>query len=131
MLAFVFRSTQQDAAVLDEKRCEHQAEDGLQLDQDVQGRARSILQRVTHRVTHDCGLVLLGTLATVVAGFFLAPLTLGWRMVMAVSGLLLVAPSWESDLVALLVAAPVVLVQVIAMRQESATATAAAGGDSE
>jgi TRAP transporter 4TM/12TM fusion protein len=69
--------------------------------------------------------------ATVVSGFFLAPLNVGWRIVMGISGLLLVAPSWESDLVALVIAVPVVLAQVAASRRLSATATAAVGGDSE
>jgi TRAP-type uncharacterized transport system fused permease subunit len=69
--------------------------------------------------------------ATVVSGFFLAPLNVGWRIVMGISGLLLVAPSWESDLVALVIAVPVVLSQVAASRRLSATATAAVGGDSE
>jgi TRAP-type uncharacterized transport system fused permease subunit len=67
-------------------------------------------------------------IATAVSGFFLARLDAGWRLLMGVAGLLLVAPSWESDLVALAVAAPVVLMQVAASRRKTAAATAA--GDS-
>jgi len=62
-------------------------------------------------------------IATAVSGFFLARLDAGWRLLMGVGGLLLVAPSWESDLTALAVMAPVVLVQVVASRRETATAT--------
>ena len=70
-------------------------------------------------------------IATAVSGFFLAPLNAGWRFLMAVAGLLLVAPSWGSDLLGLGVAAPVVLAQVAASRRDSAMVTAAAAGDSE
>ena len=56
-------------------------------------------------------------IATAVSGFFLAPLNAFWRFVMVCSGLLLVAPSWESDLVALAVAAPVVFLQVLDSRR--------------
>jgi TRAP transporter 4TM/12TM fusion protein len=55
-------------------------------------------------------------IATAVSGYFMAPLNAGWRALMAVSGLLLVAPSWESDIVALLVAAPAVVSQVMGRR---------------
>jgi TRAP-type uncharacterized transport system fused permease subunit len=67
-------------------------------------------------------------IATAVSGFFLAPLNAGWRFLMGVAGLLLVAPSWESDLAALAVAAPVVLMQVAASRRETAGATAGDSG---
>ncbi len=55
-------------------------------------------------------------IATAVAGYFLAPLNPLWRVVMAVSGLLLVAPSIESDLIALIVVLPVVLSQLSSVR---------------
>jgi TRAP transporter 4TM/12TM fusion protein len=58
-------------------------------------------------------------IATAVSGFFLAPLSAFWRFVMACAGLLLVAPSWESDIVALFVAAPVALAQLAAIRRGS------------
>ena len=67
-------------------------------------------------------------IATAVSGFFLARLDAGWRFLMGVGGLLLVAPSWESDLAALAVMAPVVLMQVVASRRDTAPVTA--GGDS-
>ena len=35
---------------------------------------------------------------------------------MAIAGLMLVAPSWESDIAALVVAAPVILMQMRAIR---------------
>ena len=57
-------------------------------------------------------------IATAVSGYFLAPLNAGWRFPMAIAGLLLVAPGWESDLAALAVAAPVVAVQLLASRRE-------------
>ena len=50
-------------------------------------------------------------IATAVSGYFLAPLNPVWRLLMAVAGLLLVAPSWFSDVLALAVAAPVLLSQ--------------------
>ena len=59
-------------------------------------------------------------IATAVAGYFMAPLNALSRFVMVCAGLLLVAPSWESDIAALVVAAPVVLVQLLARRRASA-----------
>ncbi len=56
-------------------------------------------------------------IATAVAGFFLAPLNAFWRFVMVCAGLLLVAPSWESDIAALFVAAPVLILQLLQSRR--------------
>ena len=56
-------------------------------------------------------------IATAVSGFYLAPLKAGWRALMALAGLLLVAPSWGSDLAGLLVAAPVLASQLWARRR--------------
>ena len=78
------------------------------------------------QVSLSCALGIFA-IATVVSGYFLAPLNAGWRFLMVVAGFLLVAPSWESDLFALVVAAPVVLVQLAASRRESMAVTAAAG----
>ena len=50
-------------------------------------------------------------IATAVSGYFLAPLNPIWRLLMAIAGLLLVAPSWFSDVLALVVATPVLLSQ--------------------
>jgi len=64
-------------------------------------------------------------IATAVTGYFLTNMGVFSRIVMAVAGLFLVAPSLNSDLLALLVAAPAVLLQVLALRRaapEAATA---------
>ena len=73
------------------------------------------------QVSLSCALGIFA-IATAVSGFFLAPLEAGWRFVMVVAGLLLVAPSWASDLAALVVAVPVVLSQVAASRRGSVAA---------
>ena len=62
-------------------------------------------------------------IATAVAGFFLTPLNGALRFVMAGAGLLLVAPSWESDLASLLVVIPVLLLQLAQGRRAGAAAT--------
>ena len=49
------------------------------------------------QVSLSCALGIFA-IATAVSGYFLAPLNAGWRALMAFLGLLLVAPSWESDL---------------------------------
>ncbi len=64
-------------------------------------------------------------IATAVTGYFLANLGVFSRIVMAVAGLFLVAPSLNSDLLALLIAAPVVLLQVLALRRAAPEAAAA------
>ena len=51
-------------------------------------------------------------IATAVSGYFLEPISGLWRWVMAIAGLLMVAPSGGSDLVSLLVAAPVLALQI-------------------
>ncbi len=56
-------------------------------------------------------------IATAVAGYFLAPLNAFWRFVMVCAGLLLVAPSWESDVAALFVIAPVLALQILQGRR--------------
>jgi hypothetical protein len=48
---------------------------------------------------------------------------------MAIAGLLMVAPSWESDLTALVVAAPVILMQLSAQRVDTASASAEVQSD--
>ncbi len=55
-------------------------------------------------------------IATAVSGYFLAPLNGIWRAIMAIAGLILVAPSWESDIAALVVMAPALLSQMAANR---------------
>ena len=68
-------------------------------------------------------------IATAVSGYFLAPLNGLWRTVMAISGLLMVAPGWESDLTALVVAAPVIFMQLAAQRVDAASASAEVQSD--
>lgn len=46
-------------------------------------------------------------IATVVAGYFMTRLKGIWRILMAIGGVLLVAPSWSSDLIAIIVLTPV------------------------
>ncbi|MCP4074074.1 MAG: TRAP transporter permease [Hyphomicrobiales bacterium] len=55
-------------------------------------------------------------IATAVAGYFLAPLNAFWRVVVAVTGLLLVAPGLPSDIVAVFLAIPLMLSQVVLSR---------------
>jgi TRAP-type uncharacterized transport system fused permease subunit len=62
-------------------------------------------------------------IATAVSGYFLAPLNGMWRAIMAIAGLLMVAPGWESDLTALVVAAPVIFLQVMAHRADAVPST--------
>jgi TRAP-type uncharacterized transport system fused permease subunit len=57
--------------------------------------------------------------ATAVAGYFLAPLNPFWRFLMVCGGVLLVAPSWESDVAALVVMSPVLLAQLAARKRET------------
>ena len=56
-------------------------------------------------------------IATVVAAYFLAPLNGLWRFFMLIAGLLLVAPSWHSDLVGLGMLLPIVLSQLAFARK--------------
>jgi TRAP transporter 4TM/12TM fusion protein len=70
------------------------------------------------QVSSTCALGVFA-IATAVSGFFLAPLNAGWRLLMAIAGLLLVAPSWESDLAALVVAAPVLITQIVSNRRSA------------
>jgi TRAP transporter 4TM/12TM fusion protein len=62
-------------------------------------------------------------IATAVSGYFLVPLNGMWRAIMAIAGLLMVAPGWESDLTALVVAAPVIFLQVMAYRADAVSST--------
>ncbi len=78
------------------------------------------------QVTLTCALGVF-VIATAVSGFFLERLAGVWRLMMAVAGLLLVAPSLSSDLLALLVAAPVVIQQMLSRRGDVATPVSEAG----
>lgn len=56
-------------------------------------------------------------IATAVSGYFMTPLNGVWRILMALGGLLMVAPGLTSDLLALAVMAPVILQQLAATRR--------------
>ncbi len=58
-------------------------------------------------------------IATAVSGYFLNPLNGPWRLAMAVGGLFLVAPSTNSDLLALVFIGPVFAQQVIYRRAQA------------
>lgn len=55
-------------------------------------------------------------IATAVSGYFLRPLSGLWRLLMAIAGLLLVAPSTNSDLLSLVVIAPAIGSQLLAQK---------------
>lgn len=61
-------------------------------------------------------------IATAVSGYYLVHLNGIWRLLMAVGGILLVAPSLSSDLLALVVVAPVILQQVLQTRSNGKAA---------
>ena len=55
-------------------------------------------------------------IATAVSGYFLMPLKHLWRILMAIAGILLVAPSLTSDLIAIGIITPVLVQQMVARR---------------
>ncbi|MCZ6587952.1 MAG: TRAP transporter fused permease subunit, partial [Alphaproteobacteria bacterium] len=55
-------------------------------------------------------------IATAVSGFFLVRINGVWRAVLAFGGLMLVAPSWESDIAALVILVPATFLQMAAQR---------------
>lgn len=73
------------------------------------------------QVTFTCAIGVFA-IATAVSAYFLAPLRGLWRLLMAIGGLFLVAPSGGSDLTALVIMLPVLVQQLAASRQQSATA---------
>ena len=62
-------------------------------------------------------------LSMAVVGFFLAPMSVVERVLAAVAGLVFIAPSWQADLLALGIVAPVLLVQ-LSRRRSAAPALA-------
>jgi TRAP-type uncharacterized transport system fused permease subunit len=54
------------------------------------------------------------------SAYLLRPLNGLWRLILAVAGVALVAPGWQSDVVGLLLAAPVMLSQLAAKRAVAA-----------
>jgi TRAP transporter 4TM/12TM fusion protein len=73
------------------------------------------------QVTVTCALGVFA-IAAAVSAYFLAPLHGLWRALMAIGGLLLVAPSLASDLVALAVMAPALAQQVLSQRKAQVAA---------
>ena len=69
------------------------------------------------QVTVTCALGVFA-IATAVAGYYLQPLGGLWRLLMAVSGLLLVAPSTGSDILAVFIAAPALAQQILQRRKQ-------------
>lgn len=55
-------------------------------------------------------------LSTAVVGYWLMPMGVVSRILMAIAGLIFVAPSLEADLIALFIAAPVIAIQIITRR---------------
>lgn len=75
------------------------------------------------QVTITCALGVF-CIATAVSGYYMMPLKHIWRILMAIAGLLLVAPSLTSDLIAIGIVAPVLLQQLLAKRGMETTALA-------
>ncbi|MFK7963270.1 MAG: TRAP transporter permease [Burkholderiaceae bacterium] len=67
------------------------------------------------QVTLTCALGVF-VIATAVSAYFLEPLRHVWRLLMGIAGILLVAPSLNSDLLALVVMAPVIAQQLLSRR---------------
>ena len=63
-------------------------------------------------------------LSTAVVGFFLAPMTVFERVLAAIAGLVFIAPSWQADLLAFAIVAPVLFVQLLRRRRSVAPAPA-------
>ncbi len=61
-------------------------------------------------------------LSAAVVGYWLAPMSAVYRVLMAVAGLVFIAPSLQADLVALVIASPAILSQLIAKRNARAEA---------
>ncbi len=74
------------------------------------------------QVSISCALGIFA-IGTAVAGFFLTRLNAIWRLLLVACGILLVAPSWESDLVALAVLVPMVMIQMAMAHRHTASPT--------
>ncbi len=59
-------------------------------------------------------------LSASVVGYFLAPMAWYERVLAALAGLVAIAPTWQSDLIALAIVAPVILIQLIAKKNRLA-----------
>jgi len=63
------------------------------------------------------------SIATAVSGYYLQPLSGLWRLCMAIAGLMLVAPGTGSDILAVIVAAPVLIQQIMTQRNQQTSPT--------
>lgn len=61
-------------------------------------------------------------LSAAVVGYWLAPMGALYRVLMAIAGLVFIAPSLSADLVAFIIASPAIISQIIARRRPNATA---------
>ena len=59
-------------------------------------------------------------LSASVVGYWLAPMGMVPRILMAIAGLVFIAPSLEADLVALIIASPAIISQIISTRSAKA-----------
>jgi TRAP-type uncharacterized transport system fused permease subunit len=59
-------------------------------------------------------------LSTAVVGYWLAPMGVVFRWLMAIAGIVFIAPSLQADLAAIIIAAPAVISQIIAKRSNAA-----------
>ena len=62
-------------------------------------------------------------LSAAVVGYFMVPMNWIERILAAFAGLVAIAPSWQSDLVALAIVAPVILSQIVARRRVAPAAS--------
>ncbi len=62
-------------------------------------------------------------LSAAVVGYFLTPMHWIERILAAFAGLVAIAPSWQSDLVALAIVAPVILAQILARKRVAAASS--------
>jgi len=65
-------------------------------------------------------------LSAAVVGYWLVPMGVIYRVLMAIAGLVFIAPSLSADLIALLIASPAIISQVIARRKRAFYTTPAA-----
>src|SRR5690606_38886887 len=69
MLCAGWQTLHQNTAVVYKERREYQAQDGRQLDQDIQRGTGGILERIANGITDDSGFMTIGSLAAMVAFF--------------------------------------------------------------
>ena len=61
-------------------------------------------------------------LSAAVVGYWLAPMGVVFRILMALAGLVFIAPSLQADLAALIIASPAIISQIIQRRSGNAAA---------